>query len=59
MQIVDELTYRSYSFNRQRSPEIAPERWAKVFGPSAEGMEIRYRVEYLLEPEPDMERDRR
>lgn len=33
--IIDELTFRSYVYNRQRSPEISPERWAKIFGADA------------------------
>jgi hypothetical protein len=30
--IIDELILRSYIYNRQRSPDIPVERWAKVFG---------------------------
>ena len=45
IEIVDELTYRSYAFNRQRSPEITPERWEKVFGPSAARMEEKFQNE--------------
>jgi hypothetical protein len=28
---VDWLMYRSYEFNRLRSPEIAPERWRALY----------------------------
>ena len=44
-QIVDELTYRSYAYNRERSPEVSPERWEKVFGPQAKQMEMRLQAE--------------
>ena len=44
-EVVDELTYRSYAWNRRRSPGISPERWAKVFGESAAQMEHRFAKE--------------
>jgi hypothetical protein len=31
-QIVKSLAFNSYATNRLRSPEIAPERWGKVYG---------------------------
>ena len=34
--VIDELTYFNYVFNRQRSPGIAPERWAKVYEGAAQ-----------------------
>ena len=43
--ILDELTYRSYAHNRQLAPHITPERWAKVFGESAERLEKRFQDE--------------
>jgi hypothetical protein len=39
--LVDELTYASYKFNRERSPNIAPERWARIF-PEAVALEKRF-----------------
>ena len=42
--IVSELTYRSYAHNRMISPEITPERWAKVFAGAAQ-MEERFQKE--------------
>ena len=45
VEIVDELTYRSYAENRRRSPDISPERWAKVFGVGAVQMEERFHSE--------------
>ena len=29
---IDHLTLASYAANRRRNPEIAPERWAAIFG---------------------------
>ena len=43
-QLVDALTYASYKFNRMRSPEITPERWAKIY-PQAEHLEAHYQAE--------------
>lgn len=28
---IDWLMYKSYEFNRQRSPHISPERWRKIY----------------------------
>ncbi len=39
------LVYSSYKFNRDRSPEIAADRWARVFGDSAVALEQRYQDE--------------
>ena len=33
--IVDSLIYRSYAHNRDISPDVTPERWARVFGAAA------------------------
>ena len=30
--IIDHLTYSNYAFNRDISPNITPEQWAKLFG---------------------------
>lgn len=40
-QIVDELVYRSYSYNRERFPDTTPERWSTVY-PNVDAMERRY-----------------
>jgi hypothetical protein len=29
--VIDWLMYRSYEFNRDRSPEIEPQRWRKIY----------------------------
>jgi hypothetical protein len=43
-ELIDELTYRSYSYNRQRSLEIPAEHWRKVFS-NADNMEKRFQTE--------------
>ena len=45
IETVDELTYRNYAFNRQRSPDVAPWRWIKIFGEAAAQMEERFQNE--------------
>lgn len=44
-QIVNELMYRCYEFNRQRNPEITPEQWAAIFGNGVNAMERRFQQE--------------
>lgn len=43
-EIVDELTYRNYAWNRTISSEITPEQWSNVYGDVA-AMEARYQDE--------------
>ena len=43
--LIDALTYSSYRHNREISPEVTPERWRKVFGPSTDAMEQKYQGE--------------
>ena len=43
--VIDSLTYVNYRHNRRISPDISPERWAKIFGPGASAMEARYQQE--------------
>lgn len=40
--VVDFLTFRSYQFNRDRSPHITAEQWALVFGPDTPALEAAY-----------------
>lgn len=47
-EIFDDLAYRSYAYNRQRSPEVAPWRWIKIFGEDATKMEKRFAKEDRL-----------
>jgi len=49
-ELIDELTYRSYSYNRKRSPEIPADKWRKVFS-NADEMEKRFQVELLVNQE--------
>ncbi|MEK9723280.1 MAG: hypothetical protein VW405_07325 [Rhodospirillaceae bacterium] len=39
--VVDELTYRSYEWNRRYAPHISAARWVSVYGPSVWAMERR------------------
>ena len=43
--IISDLKYQSYAYNRQRSPEIAPDRWAKIYGIDAHLYEVIYQKE--------------
>lgn len=43
-EIVDELTYRNYAYNREKAPAITPEQWAKVYGDTTT-LETRYQEE--------------
>jgi hypothetical protein len=47
--LIDTLTYISYAHNRTISPDISPERWAKIF-PDAQRLEWRYETEVLFPP---------
>ena len=40
-QTVDELTYRSYAFNRRQFPKVSPERWRTIF-PDQQTLEERF-----------------
>ena len=44
-EIVDELTYRNYRYNRRLCPEITAQEWVRVYGPAALTMEGRYQEE--------------
>jgi hypothetical protein len=44
-QLVDELTYRCYEFNRRETPGTTPEQWSVIFGPKTHAMEERYQHE--------------
>lgn len=56
VEIVDELTYRSYSYNRERFPEITPQRWVTIY-PSAEAMERRFQESINRNAEALIRRD--
>ena len=42
--LVDELIYRNYAYNRKISPQVAPELYRKVFS-NADEMEKRFQAE--------------
>ncbi len=39
--LVDELTYICYKYNRERSPDITPDQWGKIFA-NVDLLEQRY-----------------
>lgn len=45
--ICDHLSYRAYAYNRDKSPHISPEEWARYW-PGAEALEVRYQAEQAL-----------
>lgn len=42
IEIVDELTYRNYKFNRDLSPDVEPARWKALYGKQSNALEARY-----------------
>lgn len=46
--LIDELTYRCYRYNRLRTPDITPTRWQLVFGTATNQLEQRYQAEVPL-----------
>jgi len=49
-EIVADLTYSCYAYNRTISPDITPERWERVFGSRTMAMEARYQKERQPKP---------
>lgn len=45
-QVADELTYRSYAFNRRTNPDVPVNRWMSIFSNVPE-MEVRYQTERM------------
>jgi hypothetical protein len=45
--IIDELTYRCYRYNRQRTPDITPNQWSTTL-PNVEAMEKRFQSEVKI-----------
>ena len=43
--IIDALTYASYRRQRLISPEVAPERWAKIYECDTAKMELKFQKE--------------
>ena len=46
-QVVDYLTYANYAHNRRLSPEISPERWAKIY-PDAAKLEAKFQADQWI-----------
>ena len=44
VELLDELTYMNYKYNRQRTPEITPEQWGKIYR-NVEALEARYQAD--------------
>ncbi len=44
-----ELVYKSYAFNRDNKPEIAPERWMKIYGAEVFEFEAKYQANKAIE----------
>jgi hypothetical protein len=40
--IIDDLMYMSYAYNRKRFPDIKPDRYTAIFGADAYLMEIKF-----------------
>ena len=53
--LVDELTFKAYSFNRILAPEISPERWSKIFN-DAYLLEDRFQSEYYVTADGEWEK---
>lgn len=43
--LIGSLLYSNYKYNRERSPQITPEQWGKVYGSKTKGLETLYRLE--------------
>ena len=46
-QVVDFLTYANYAHNRSLSPEISPERWAKIYS-DASKLEAKFQADQWI-----------
>lgn len=50
-QLVSDLTYLNYAHNRRISPDVSPERWARIYGADkVNSMEARFQSEAEREP---------
>jgi hypothetical protein len=43
--LIDQLKYKSYCYNRNRSPEISPDKFAIIYGMDAYLYEVLYQKE--------------
>lgn len=44
-QVISELTYSCYKFNRETFPETTSEQWAAIFGNKTDALEARFTAE--------------
>ena len=51
-EIVADATYRSYCYNRKRSPNVPLDSWLDLYGPKAIEFERRYRNELTKRDNP-------
>lgn len=52
-ELIGELMYGSYRFNRRQSPATTPEQWKLVYGEAVEHMEARYQEEPPTNGQPE------
>ncbi len=45
--ILDELTYIDYAHNRRVAPDVPPDRWQRIYGPTVKHMEARFQAENM------------
>lgn len=57
--ILDEVSYRTYRDSRNSSPDITPQSWKHVFGPSVDQMEERYQREIAAQADAGIKKDQR
>jgi hypothetical protein len=46
--IADDIIYLNYRFNRDRSPDISPERWKAIYGDKVNKFEVWYQADTIL-----------
>jgi len=47
--LVIDLMYEAYAWNRDRTPDITPERWKKILGPEVDLMEAKYQADKAIQ----------
>ena len=47
LDVIDYLTYANYAHNRRISPDISPERWARIY-PNADKLEAKYQADQWI-----------
>jgi len=46
--ILDDIIYMGYRVNRERSPEISPERWKAIYGDRVDVYELWFQADTIL-----------